>query len=53
MSIYKVTISIGSYSYDIEAPSEDIAIEVAKDMLYDEPMFDLLDELEFDVEEIK
>lgn len=53
MSIYKVTINLISIVYEIEASTEGKAVDVAKDLLYDEPVNALIEDATYDVEEIK
>jgi len=43
MNTYTVTISLNELSYQIEAESEDNAIDQALDKAYDEKLIDILD----------
>ena len=42
MTKYQVTINLNPISYEVEAESEEKAIEYAKDRYYDETLYDLV-----------
>ena len=52
MAKYKVTISLNSISYDIEAENEDKAVTIANELAMTESHYDLLKWADYETEEI-
>ena len=42
MELYRVTIDLNSISYEVEAESEDKAIEFAQECFFDETLYDII-----------
>lgn len=42
MELYRVTIDLNSISYELEAESEDKAIEFAQECFFDETLYDII-----------
>ena len=42
MSLYRITIDLKPISYEIEAESEEKAIEFAQECFYDETLYDII-----------
>ena len=42
MSLYRITIDLKSISYEVEAESEEKAIEFAQECFFDETLYDVI-----------
>ena len=47
MELYRVTINLKSISYEVEAESEEKAIEFAQECFFDETLYDVIKYAEF------
>lgn len=52
MAKYKVTISLNSISYDIEAENDEKAVTIANELAMSESHYDLLKWADYETEEI-
>ena len=53
MPNYEVTIDLSSLTYEIEADTEEKAMEFAKEIVYDNTVYNLLEWADYTAKEIK
>lgn len=53
MELYRVTIDLNPISYELEAESEDKAIEYAQECFFDETIYDIIGSADFEVQQME
>lgn len=53
MKKYEVRIYLNSLSYEVEAESEEKAIEYAEEIFYEETMYDLIKRADYEINELE
>ena len=53
MSKYRVEITLQPIAYEVEAESEEKAVEMARDIFFEESHYDILKYADYDTEEME
>ena len=53
MELYRITINFNPISYELEAESEDKAIEYAQECFFDEKLHDIIGSADFEVQQME